>query len=139
MKAGNYKDYADFCRQTDWMEPEDNSPSKDELYEKQIESWKENNEVKELDKGTEDILEKFFDKVVYHEYFDDCPNCADWSLEEIKDKLLEWYMDKYEKLIDQFGYLIREVQRRDLKDKCKETETLKNSRLLYSNQTGSCI
>ena len=34
MKAGNYKDYADFCRQTDWMEPEDNSPSKDELYEK---------------------------------------------------------------------------------------------------------
>ena len=139
MKAGNWKNYQEFVSATDWMEPEDNSPSKDELWEQWIDDWKDYNEVKELDKDTEDILEKFFDKVVYHEYFDDCSNYADWSLEEIKDKLLKWYMDKYEKLIDQFGYLIREVQRRDSKDKCEETETLKNSRLLYSNQTGSCI
>lgn len=137
MRAGNYKDYADFCRQTDYMEPEYNSPSKDELWEEWIKSWEDT--FGKADKETEDILWKFFEKIVYHEYFDNWTIYSDWSLQEIKDKLLEWYMDKYEKLINQFGNLIRENQRRDLKDKCEETETLKKSRLLYTNQTGSCI
>ena len=138
MRAGHYKDYADFCRKTDWMEP-DYGPDRSELCEKWIEDWQEDNKVKELDKNTEDILVKFFEKIVYHGYRDDCSNCADWSLTEIKDSLLEWYLNNHHEMENQFGNLIREIQRRDLKDKREETETLKKSRLLYSKQTGSCI
>lgn len=139
MKAGNYKDYADFCRQTDWMEPEDNSPSKDELYEQWIEDWKKDNEKEELDKDTENILENFFNKIVYRDYFDGTSNYADWSLDEIKDKLMNWYIENYEKLVNQFGNLIRDVQRKNLINKTEETEVLKQSRGLYTTLTGSCI
>jgi hypothetical protein len=139
MKAGNYKDYADFCRQTDWMEPEDNSPSKDELYEQWIEDWKKDNEKEELDKDTENILENFFNKIVYRDYFDGTSNYADWSLDEIKDKLMNWYIENYEKLVNQFGNLIRDVQRNNLINKTEETEVLKQSRGLYTTLTGSCI
>ena len=137
MKAGNWKDYADFCRQTDWMEPEDCGPDKEEMWEDWIKSWEDT--FGKTNKETEDILWDFFDKVVYHEYFDDWTIYSDWSLQEIKDKLLDWYLNNHHEMETQFGNLIREVQRRDLKDKCEETETLKQSRLLYMKQTGSCI
>ena len=117
----------------------DYDPDKWDLYEEWIDDWQKDNKVKELDKDTEDILVKFFDKIVYPNYFYGNSNCADWTLEEIKDNLLKWYLENHGKLENQFGNLIREVQRRNLKDKCEETETLKNSRFLYTKQTGSCI
>ena len=132
MVAGNYKDYQDFCRKTDWMEPEDNSPSRSELFEEWIEKWKEEHE--KVDDETEEVLWKFFDKVVYKDYEDDGCNYVDWTLEEIKDKLLNWYIVNYDKLINQFGCLIRDIQRNEYK-----SEILTTSRLLYTNQTGSCI
>lgn len=135
MRAGNYKDYADFCRQTDYMEPEDNSPSKDELWEQWIEAWEKDNEVTDVDKDTEDILYEFFDKIVYHNYVDENSNYADWSLEEIKEKLLDWFIENYNKTIEQLGNLIRDVQR----NRYEETEVLTRSRQLYTNLTGSCI
>ena len=135
MRAGNYKDYADFCRQTDYMEPEDNSPSKDELWEQWIEAWEKDNEVTDVDKNTEDILYEFFDKIVYHNYVDGNSNYANWSLEEIKEKLLDWFIENYNKTIEQLGNLIRDVQR----NRYEETEVLTKSRHLYSNLTGSCI
>jgi hypothetical protein len=121
------------------MEPEDNSPSKDELYEQWIEDWKKDNEKEELDKDTENILENFFNKIVYRDYFDGTSNYADWSLDEIKDKLMNWYIENYEKLVNQFGNLIRDVQRNNLINKTEETEVLKQSRGLYTTLTGSCI
>lgn len=135
MLAGNWKSYADFVSKTDYMEPE--YPDRNELCEEWIEQWE--NEHEKADEDTGDILEKFFEKIVYPCYDDSGSNYVDWTLEEIKDKLLEWYSKNHHEMETQFGNLIREVQRRDLKDKCEETETLKKSRLLYSNQTGSCI
>ena len=132
MKAGNYKDYQDFCRQTDWMEPEDNSPSRSELFEMWIEKWEE--EHGKADKESEEILWNFFDKIVYKNYVDDNCSYVDWTLEEIKDELLDWYIVNHDKLINQFGNLIRDIQRNKY-----ESEILTTSRLLYTNQTGSCI
>ena len=137
MKAGNWKNYQEFCSATDWMEPEDCGPDEEKMWEDWIKSWEDT--FGKADKETEDVLWEFFDKIVYHEYFDSWTIYSDWSLQEIKDKLLDWYITNYDKTIQQFGNLIREVQRRDLKDKCEETETLKQSRLLYTSQTGSCI
>lgn len=137
MRAGNYKDYADFCKQTDYMEPEDNSPSKDELWEGWIKSWEDT--FGKADKETEDVLWEFFDKIVYHEYFDNWLIYSDWSLEEIKKKLLDWLIVNYDKAIEQLGYLIRDTQRNNLINKHEETEVLKQSRFLYADQTGTCI
>lgn len=134
MRAGNYKDYADFCRQTDYMEPEDNSPSKDELWEQWIDDWEKDNEVTDIDKDTEDILYEFFDKIVYHNYSEGNSNYADWNLEEIKEKLLDWLIENYDKVINQLGNLIRDVQKNNY-----ESDVLKQSRHIYTNQTGSCI
>ena len=88
---------------------------------------------------TENILENFFNKIVYRDYFDGTSNYADWSLDEIKDKLMNWYIENYEKLVNQFGNLIRDVQRNNLINKTEETEVLKQSRGLYTTLTGSCI
>ena len=136
MIAGNYKDYQDFCSKTDWMEPEDNSPSRSELFEMWIEKWEE--EHGELDWHVDDeaekVLWKFFDKIVYKDYRDDSSNYVDWTLEEIKEKLLDWYIVNYGKLINQFGCLIRDIQRNKYK-----SEVLTTSRVLYTKQTGSCI
>lgn len=135
MLAGNWKSYQDFVSRTDYMEPEDNSPSKDELWEQWINDWKEDNEVTDVDKDTEDILYEFFDKIVYHDYFDGNSNCADWSLDEIKAKLLDWLIENYDKAIEQLGNLIRDVQR----NRYEETDVLTRSRQLYTKLTGSCI
>ena len=137
MKAGNYKDYADFCRQTDWMEPEDCGPDKEEMWEDWIKSWEDT--FGKADKETEDVLWEFFDKIVYHEYFDNWLIYSDWSLEEIKGKLLDWLIVNYDKAIEQLGYLIRDTQRNNLINKHEETEVLKQSRFLYTDLTGSCI
>lgn len=135
MIAGNWKSYADFVSKTDWMEPDYDSPSKDELWEQWIEDWEKDNEVTDVDKDTEYILYEFFDKIVYHDYFDGNSNYADWSLKEIKEKLLDWFIENYNKTIEQLGNLIRDVQR----NRYEETEVLTKSRHLYSNLTGSCI
>ena len=138
MKAGNYKDYADFCRQTDWMDPHcDNSLDKGELFEQWIENWEDEHGTP--DKEAEEILNSFFDKIVYPDYFDGNSNCIDWSLDEIKEELMNWYLENYEKLINQFGNLIRDVQRNNLINKSEETEVLKRSRGLYTTLSGSCI
>ena len=137
MRAGNYKDYADFCRQTDWMEPEDCGHDKEEMWEDWIKSWEDT--FGKADKETEDVLWEFFDKIVYHEYFDNWLIYSDWSLEEIKEKLLDWLIVNYDKAIEQLGYLIRDTQRNNLINKHEETEVLKQSRFLYADQTGSCI
>ena len=137
MKAGNYKDYADFCRQTDWMEPEDCGPDKEEMWEDWIKSWEDT--FGKADKETEDVLWEFFDKIVYHEYFDNWLIYSDWSLEEIKEKFLDWLIINYDKAIEQLGYLIRDIQRNNLINKQEESEVLKQSRFLYTDQTGSCI
>lgn len=133
MKAGNWKNYQEFCSATDWMEPDYDSPSKDELWEQWIEDWKKDNEVSDVDKETEDILYEFFDKIVYHDYFDG--NYANWKLEEIKEKLLNWLIENYNKTIEQLGNLIRDVQR----NRYEETDVLTRCRQLYTNLTGSCI
>lgn len=113
--------------------PEYNEPDKSDLFEGWIEDWKECNG--KADEDTENILEEFFDKIVYPDYFDGNTNCSDWSLQEIKDNLLDWYITNYNKAINQLGYLIRDVQK-----KCEEeNEVLKRSRLLYIKQTGTCI
>jgi hypothetical protein len=132
MLAGNWKSYQDFVSRTDYLE-EYNEPDKEDIWEKWIEDWEETNG--KADKETEDILWEFFDKVVYPDYFDGNTNCSDWSLEEIKDKLLDWYITNYDKAINQLGCLIRDVQRKG----GEENEVLKQSRHLYINQTGSCI
>lgn len=113
--------------------PEYNEPDKSELFEDWIEDWEECNG--KSDKDTENILEEFFDKIVYPDYFDENTNCSDWSLQEIKDKLLDWYITNYNKAINQLGYLIRDIQRKGE----EENEVLKRSRLLYIKQTGTCI
>ena len=133
MLAGNWKSYQDFVSRTDYLEREYNEPDKEGIWEKWIEDWEETNG--KADKETEDILWEFFDKVVYPDYFDDNTNCSDWSLEEIKNSLLNWYITNYDKAINQLGSLIRDVQRKG----GEENEVLKQSRLLYINQTGSCI
>jgi hypothetical protein len=132
MVAGNYKDYQDFCRQTDWMEPEDNSPSRSELFEMWIEGWEIEHET--ADKDTTEILQEFFNKIVYKDYEDGSCNRKDWTLKEIKDELLDWYIENYDKLINQFGNLIRDIQRNKY-----ESDVLTTSRQLYTKQTGSCI
>ena len=134
MIAGNWKSYADFVSRTDYMEPEDNSPSKDELWEQWIDNWKKDNEVADVDKETEDLLYEFFDKIVYHDYFDGNSNYADWNLEEIKEKLLNWLIENYDKVVDQLGYLIRDAQRNNY-----ESDVLKQSRHIYTDQTRTCI
>ena len=137
MKAGNYKDYADFCRQTDWMETEDCGPDKEGMWEDWIKSWEDT--FGKADKETENILNDFFDKVVYHDYFDDWLIYSDWSLHEIKDKLLDWYITKYDEMKNQFGNLIRDADRYNSINKLEQSEVLKKSRLVYTSQTGSCI
>jgi hypothetical protein len=132
MLAGNWKSYQDFVSRTDYLE-EYNEPDKEDIWEKWIEDWEETNG--KADKETEDILWEFFDKVVYPDYFDGNTNCSDWSLEEIKNSLLDWYITNYDKAINQLGNLIRDVQRKG----GEENEVLKQSRHLYINQTGSCI
>jgi hypothetical protein len=132
MLAGNWKSYQDFVSRTDWMEPEDNSPSRSELFEEWIEKWKE--EHGKADKESEEILWNFFDKIVYKNYVDDGCSYVDWTLEEIKDELLDWYIVNHDKLINQFGNLIRDIQRNKY-----ESEVLTTSRVLYTNQTGTCI
>lgn len=133
MLAGNWKSYQDFVSRTDYLEREYNEPDKEDIWEKWIEDWEETNG--KADKETEDILWEFFDKVVYPDYFDGNTNCSDWSLEEIKNSLLDWYITNYDKAINQLGNLIRDVQRKG----GEENEVLKQSRHLYINQTGSCI
>lgn len=132
MLAGNWKSYQDFVSRTDYLE-EYNEPDKEDIWEKWIEDWEETNG--KADKETEDILWEFFDKVVYPNYFDGNTNCSDWSLEEIKNSLLDWYITNYDKAINQLGNLIRDVQRKG----GEENEVLNQSRHLYINQTGSCI
>ena len=134
MLAGNWKSYADFVSKTDWMEPYYDSPSKDDLCEDWIERWMKDNEVYDIDKETEDILWDFFDKVVYRDYDDSSSNRVDWTLEEIKEYLLDWYIKNYDKVIKQLGYLIRDVKKNKY-----ESDVLKQSRQVYTNQTGSCI
>jgi len=137
MVAGNWKSYQDFVSRTDWMEPEDCGPDKEDMWEDWIKSWEDT--FGKADKETEDILWKFFDKIVYHEYFDDWRIYSDWSLQEIKDKLLDWYLKNYHRMENQFGNLIRDVQQNNLINKVEETEVLRQARLLYTEQTGSCI
>ena len=133
MKAGNWKNYQEFCSATDWMDPYcDGSPSKDDLYEEWLKVWVD--EHGEPDKEAEDILWDFFDKVVYKDYDDSSSNRADWTLEEIKEHLLKWYIENYDKIINQLGNLIRDVQKNNY-----ESDVLKQSRHIYTNQTGSCI
>jgi hypothetical protein len=140
MKAGNWKNYQEFCSATDWMDPHcDNSLDRGELFEQWIEDWEFNNEATDIDENTEEVLNSFFDKIVYPDYFDGNSNCADWSLNEIKEELMNWYLENYEKLINQFGNLIRDVQRNNLINKSEETEVLKRSRGLYTTLSGSCI
>jgi hypothetical protein len=134
MLAGNWKSYADFVSKTDWMEPDYDSPSKDDLWEDWIERWMKDNEVYDIDKETEDILWDFFDKVVYRDYDDSSSNRVDWTLEEIKEYLLDWYIKNYDKVIEQLGHLIRDVQKNKY-----ESDVLKQSRHVYTDQTGSCI
>ena len=134
MLAGNWKSYQHFVSATDWMEPDYNSPSKDDLWEGWIEGWMKDNKVAEVDKETEDILWDFFDKVVYRDYDDSSSNRVDWTLEEIKEYLLDWYIKNYDKVIKQLGYLIRDVQKNKY-----ESDVLTQSRHVYIDQTGSCI
>ena len=133
MKAGNWKNYQDFCSATDWMDPHcDDSPSKNDIYEEWIEKWEDEHGT--ADKEAEDILWDFFDKVVYRDYDDSSSNRVDWTLEEIKEHLLNWYTENYDKVIEQLGYLIRDVQKNKY-----ESDVLTQSRHVYTNQTGSCI
>lgn len=133
MKAGNWKNYQEFCSATDWMDPHcDDSPSKNDIYEEWIEKWV--NEHGTPDKEDEDVLWDFFDKVVYRDYDDSSSNRVDWTLEEIKEHLLNWYTENYDKVIEQLGYLIRDVQKNKY-----ESDVLTQSRHVYTNQTGSCI
>ena len=134
MLAGNWKSYQDFVSRTDYMEQE--YPDRNELCEKWIEQWEDEHEKADEDTGA--ILEKFFEKIVYPNY-DDSSKCTDWTLEEIKESLLDWYLKNYHEMENQFGNLIRDVQRNNLINKFEETEVLKQSRLLYMKQTGSCI
>lgn len=134
MLAGNWKSYQHFVSATDRMEPDYNSPSKDDLWENWIESWMKDNEVADVDKETEDVLWDFFDKVVYRDYDDSSSNRVDWTLKEIKEYLLDWYIKNYDKVIKQLGYLIRDVQKNKY-----ESDVLTQSRHVYTNQTGSCI
>lgn len=137
MKAGNWKNYQEFCSATDWMEPEDCGPNKEEMWEDWIKSWEDT--FGKADKETEDVLWEFFDKIVYHEYFDNWLIYSDWSLKEIKEKLLDWLIVNYNKAIEQLGYLIRDTQRNNLINKHEESDVLKQSRFLYTDQTGTCI
>lgn len=133
MKAGNWKNYQEFCSATDWMDPHcDDSPSKNDIYEEWIEKWV--NEHETPDKEDEDVLWDFFDKVVYRDYDDSSSNRVDWTLEEIKEHLLNWYTENYDRVIEQLGYLIRDVQKNKY-----ESDVLTQSRHVYTNQTGSCI
>ena len=134
MLAGNWKSYQHFVSATDWMEPDYSSPSKDDLWEDWIESWMKDNEVADVDKETEDVLWDFFDKVVYRDYDDSSSNRVDWTLKEIKEYLLDWYIKNYDKVVEQLGYLIRDVQKNKY-----ESDVLTQSRHVYIDQTGSCI
>ena len=128
--AKSYQDIPPDPKYENWVD-------ENELYEDWLEDWED--EHGKADGDTQEILWQFFDKVVYHDYYEGNTNCSDWSLEEIKDKLLEWYIKNYHEMETQFGNLIREVQRNNLINKSEESEVLKKSRLVYINQTGSCI
>ena len=133
MLAGNWKSYQDFVSRTDYLEREYNEPDKSDLWEDWLADWEECNG--KADEDTTEVLDKFFDKIVYPNYYYGNTNCSDWSLEEIKDSLLDWYITNYDKAINQLGNLICDVQRKG----GEENEVLKQSRHLYINQTGSCI
>ena len=132
MLAGNWKSYQHFVSATDWMEPEDYGPDKEEMWEDWIKSWEDT--FGKADKETEDVLWELFDKIVYHEYFDNWLIYSDWSLEEIKEYLLDWYIKNYDKVVEQLGHLIRDVQKNNY-----ESDVLTQSRHVYIDQTGSCI
>lgn len=82
MRAGNYKDYADFCRQTDWMDPYEAHAAEDAEWDKALEEFCDRYEEKYGDIGEDwDIV-----KANWEDTFD----LAD---EESGDWLLEWSVD----------------------------------------------
>ena len=59
MKAGNYKDYADFCRQTDWMDPYEAHAAEDAAWDNAWEEFCNSYEEKYGDIGDDWDLIKF--------------------------------------------------------------------------------
>ena len=86
MKAGNYKDYQDFCRKTDWMEPEFKDSS--DYFDDFIADWMKGKGVKDVSDEDYDVIKKYWYKFCDgnsdHEEF-----AVNYSIEQMKEELEE--------------------------------------------------
>ena len=100
MKAGNYKDYADFCRQTDWMDPYEVHAAEDAAWDNAWEEFCNSYEEKYGDIGDDWDLLKF----LWEDSFDLADETSDaWLLEMSVDDLVKEEMDvKY--LYDKYSH-----------------------------------
>ena len=115
MRAGNYKDYADFCRQTDWMDPYEAHAAEDIAWDNALENFCDSYEKKFGDIGDDwDML-----KIILEDTLDLADeHSADWLLEMSVDEMIKegmdikyWY-DKYSH--DQFSKWYKSHDNKDL-------------------------
>lgn len=87
MKAGNYKDYADFCRQTDWMDPREAYADEEAAFEREWENFCDAYEEKygSVDDVDWDIIKAQWD---YHIDLYDEHSC-DFLLEMSVDEMIK--------------------------------------------------